>query len=108
MRSTVWYDAPGIGLAGKGPAYIEQALQWAHASNPQAKLFYNDYDTEEINKKSDAIYAMASDFKQRDVPLDGVGFQMHITLGFDDPAKLSSLTQNFQRFFSLHEKRTTV
>jgi endo-1,4-beta-xylanase len=101
VRSTVWYDAPGIGFAGKGTAYIEQALQWAHAANPQAKLFYNDYDTEEINRKSDAIFAMATDFKQRGVPLDGIGFQMHVSLGFDDPAKLTGFAQNLQRFAAL-------
>jgi endo-1,4-beta-xylanase len=101
MRSTVWYDQPGIGFAGKSTAYIEQAFRWAHEANPQAKLFYNDYDTEEINKKSDAIYTMAADFRQRGVPLDGIGFQMHLTLGLDEPAKLSSLAQNMERFSAL-------
>ena len=33
MRSTIWYDAPGIGLAGQGTAYIEQALGWAHTQS---------------------------------------------------------------------------
>ena len=87
---TLWYDQPGIG-AGKGTKYIEQSLRWAREADPKAKLFYNDYDAEEINRKSDAIYAMAKDFKKRGVPLDGVGFQTHINLKFDDPAKLESL-----------------
>ena len=100
MRSTIWYDQPGIG-AGKGTEYIEQALRWAHEADPKAKLFYNDFDTEEINKKSDAIYAMAADFKKRGVPLDGVGFQAHVTLKFDDPAKIASFAQNLARFAKL-------
>ena len=87
MRHTLWYDQPGIG-AGPGTKYIEQAFRWAHAADPNAKLFYNDYDAEGINKKSDAIYAMASDFKKRGIPLDGIGFQTHITLKFDDPESL--------------------
>ncbi len=90
LRSTVWYDAPGIGFAGKGTAYIEEAFRWAHAADPSAKLFYNDYDTERINAKSDAIYAMAKDFRSRDVPLDGVGFQVHINLKLNDAATLDS------------------
>src|ERR1700733_3812360 len=89
MRHTIWYDQPGIGT-GSGTKYIEQALRWAREADPKAKLFYNDYDAEVLNKKSDAIYAMAKDFKKRGVPLDGVGFQTHITLKFDDPAKLKS------------------
>jgi endo-1,4-beta-xylanase len=100
MRHTLWYDQPGIGT-GAGTKYIEQAFRWAHEADPGAKLFYNDYDAEEINKKSDAIYAMAEDFKKRGVPLDGVGFQAHVSLKFDDPAKLASFAKNMERFAKL-------
>jgi endo-1,4-beta-xylanase len=101
MRRTPWYDQPGIGFAWQGTKYIEQALLWAHAANPKAKLFYNDYDVELVNKKSEAMYRMAAEFVRRGVPLNGVGLQMHIDLGFDDPAKLRSLVQNMERFAKL-------
>jgi endo-1,4-beta-xylanase len=101
MRDSIWYNQPGIGFAGSGTPYIEQALQWAHAANPNAKLFYNDYDAETINQKSDAIYAMAKDFKKRGVPLDGIGFQTHVTLNFDNPEKLASYAKNLKRFAKL-------
>lgn len=101
MRSTIWHDQPGIGFAGFGTKYIEQALRWAHAADPKAKLFYNDYDAEPMNRKSDAIYAMARDFTGRGVPLDGIGFQMHVTLGFDNPDTLASFAANLQRFANL-------
>jgi len=101
MRSTIWYDAPGIGLAGQGTAYIEQALRWAHAADPKAELFYNDYDTEALNAKSDAIYAMAKDFHLRGVPLNGIGFQTHVNLKFDDPKALFSFAANLKRFSDL-------
>lgn len=101
MRDTVWYDQPGIGFSGLGPRYIEEALNWAHQADPDAKLFYNDYDAEPINAKSDAIYVMAKDFKNRGVPLDGIGFQLHLNLAFDDPAILGSFSNNLQRFADL-------
>jgi len=101
LRDTIWYDQPGIGLAGLKTLYIEQALNWAHAADPSAKLYYNDYNAEPLDAKSDAIYAMAKDFKTRGVPLDGIGFQLHIDLTFDNPATLASLTSNFQRFAAL-------
>jgi endo-1,4-beta-xylanase len=101
MRNSVWYNQPGIGFAGSGTAYIEQALQWAHAANPNAKLFYNDYDAETINRKSDAIYAMARDFRKRGVPLDGIGFQTHVSLNFDNPEELASYARNLKRFARL-------
>src|ERR1039458_1324200 len=52
LRSYLWSNAPGIGVTGTG--YIEQALRWAHAADPDALLFYNDYSAEEVNTKSDA------------------------------------------------------
>lgn len=78
VKHSIWYDQPGIGLSGKGTAYIAQAFRWAHAADPKALLFYNDYDAEGTNAKSDAIYAMVKDFKRRGVPIDGVGLQMHL------------------------------
>ena len=90
MRHTIWYDQPGIG-SGKGTEYVEQTFRWAHEADSHAKLFYNDYDAEDVNKKSDAIYAMVKDFKARGVPIDGVGFQAHVSLKFDDPANASIL-----------------
>jgi len=101
VRDTLWYDQPGIGFSGQGTKYIEQALIWAHGTDPNAKLFYNDYNNETLNVKSDAIYAMAADFKNRAVPLSGIGFQMHLDLNFDNPTALTSFTNNLQRFAAL-------
>lgn len=101
MRDTIWYDQPGNGFAGLGTQYIEQALDWARMADPNAQLFYNDYNAEAINAKSDAIFAMAQDFKTRGVPLDGIGFQLHIDLSYDAPTFLTSFTNNLQRFAAL-------
>src|SRR5450631_832103 len=79
LRDSLWYNQPGIGHAEKGSAYIEQAFRWAHEADPKALLFYNDNGGEGLNKKSDAIYAMVKDFRRREVPIDGVGLQMHVS-----------------------------
>src|ERR1039457_4091677 len=52
MRSTVWYNSPGIGFAGQGTRTIEQALRWAHAADPAARLFVNEIGAEVLNRKS--------------------------------------------------------
>jgi len=44
---------------------------------------------------------MAQDFKNRGVPLNGIGFQMNFDLSFDTPGTLQSLTANLQRFAAL-------
>ncbi len=98
LRSTIWRDQPGIGLAGNGSSYIERCLRWAHEADPQALLFYNEAGAEVVNPKSDAIYAMVRDFRQRGVPIDGVGFQMHIEKLHADVASISA---NIKRFTAL-------
>jgi len=97
LRNSIWYDRPGIG-AGKHTRYIEQAFRWAHAADPDALLFYNDAEAEEINRKSDAIYAMVKKFKRRGVPIDGVGLQMHI---LHLKPNIGSIAKNIARFTKL-------
>ena len=98
LKPSIWYDRPGIGLARKSTAYIEQAFRWAHNADPEALLFYNDNGAETINAKSDAIFAMVKDFKQRGVPINGVGMQMHI---FDLHADAEDISRNIARFTAL-------
>ena len=87
FKDSPWYNQPGIGFSGKGSAYVEQAFRWAREADPHALLFYNEAEGEAMNRKSDAIYAMVKDFKQRGVPIDGVGLQLHISqLDFDTNA----------------------
>ena len=91
-KDSLWYNQPGIGLAGKGTAYVEQAFRWAHEADPHALLFYNEAEGEGMNRKSDAIYAMVKDFRQRGVPIDGVGLQLHISrLDFDSNAVAANI-----------------
>jgi endo-1,4-beta-xylanase len=98
LKDSPWYNRPGIGFAGKGAAYIEQTFRWAHEADPKALLFYNDNGGEELNRKSDAIYAMVKEFKQRGVPIDGIGLQMHI---FDLKIDPSTVAANIARLTTL-------
>ena len=98
LRSTIWRDRPGIGLAGNGSSYIERCFRRAHEADPQALLFYNEAGAEVVNPKSDAIYAMVRDFRQRRVPIDGVGFQMHVA---NLRADVASISANIKRFTAL-------
>lgn len=79
FKDSPWYNKPGIGFAGKGSDYIEQAFHWAHQADPKALLFYNENGAEGLGIKSEAVYAMLKNFKERGVPIDGVGLQMHIS-----------------------------
>lgn len=98
LRDSIWCNRPGIGLAGTGTTYIEQALRWAHEADPHALLFLNDAEAETMNRKSDAIYFMVQDFRRRGVPLNGIGLQMHILNLVPDVA---SIAGNIERFTKL-------
>jgi len=82
----------------QGYSYIERCFRWAHEADPQALLFYNEAEAEAVNPKSDAIYAMVRDFRQRGVPIDGVGLQMHIA---NLRADVPSISSNIARFTAL-------
>jgi endo-1,4-beta-xylanase len=73
---SLWYSTIG-------KTYIEKAFTAARAANANAKLYYNDYNIEHNGNKMDAVIAMVNDFKTRRVPIDGIGFQMHVSL--EDP-----------------------
>ncbi|WP_406414064.1 endo-1,4-beta-xylanase [Streptomyces halstedii] len=81
-----------------GDGFIEEALRTARTADPAAKLCYNDYNTDGQNAKSNAVYAMVKDFKQRGVPIDCVGFQSHFNSNSPVP---SDYRANLQRFADL-------
>ncbi len=64
--------------------YIEDAFIAARKADPNAKLIYNDYDLETRDAKFDAVYTMVKDFKARNIPINGVGFQMHLGPSFTE------------------------
>lgn len=68
-----------------GPDFIELAFRTAHAADPDALLFLNDYGGEGIGPKSDAVYELAKRLVDADVPIHGVGLQMHIRLDYRLP-----------------------
>jgi endo-1,4-beta-xylanase len=96
LRDSFWYNMPGIGYETEGTRYLEETFIRTAAAAPDALIIYNDFGAEEMNSKSNAIYAMAQDFVSRGVPLDGIGFQMHI-----EGINYTSLRNNFKRFNDL-------
>jgi endo-1,4-beta-xylanase len=69
-------DSPFSGL---GPTFIDDAFLAAHQADPDAQLFYNDYDIEGAGTpKSDAAFALVRRLTQAGIPVHGVGLQMHV------------------------------
>ncbi|MBC3787456.1 endo-1,4-beta-xylanase [Spirosoma utsteinense] len=80
-----------------GEDYIEKAFEYAHAADPVAQLYYNDYNTE--NKvKRDRIYQLLKKLKAKGVPIHGVGLQGHWSI-YEPTAP--ELEESISRFASL-------
>ncbi|MFW3463757.1 endo-1,4-beta-xylanase [Streptomyces microflavus] len=83
-------------LQRTGNDWIEVAFRTARAADPAAKLCYNDYNVEDWTwAKTQAMYAMVRDFKQRGVPIDCVGFQSHFNSGSPYNSNFRTTLQNF-------------
>ncbi|CAD55241.1 endo-1,4-beta-xylanase [Streptomyces violaceoruber] len=83
-------------LQRSGNDWIEVAFRTARAADPSAKLCYNDYNVENWTwAKTQAMYNMVRDFKQRGVPIDCVGFQSHFNSGSPYNSNFRTTLQNF-------------
>jgi len=69
FRESNWYRICG-------EEYIPKVFQWAHEADPDAILFYNDYNTEDPVKR-DKIYNLLKRLLEQHVPVHGVGLQGH-------------------------------
>lgn len=91
-RKTIFYKVIG-------KEYIKMAFELAHAADPDALLYYNDYSAEIVNAKSSAIYEMMKELVEEGVPVHGVGLQAHLILESNFP--IDSFKKNIKRFLDL-------
>jgi len=69
LRKSKW-------LNSIGEDFIAEAFITARKADPQAKLFYNDYNIERQPKRDKAL-RLIRDLKQRGAPIQGIGIQGH-------------------------------
>jgi GH35 family endo-1,4-beta-xylanase len=69
--SFIWQNYLGAG-------YAEKAFHYAHAADPAAELYMNEYNLESSSPKLTAFVNMANKLKAAGVPITGVGTQMHV------------------------------
>jgi endo-1,4-beta-xylanase len=88
-----WADHTG------SEGYMDQSFRWAREADPNSKLLINDFLNEGYNDISNSMYDYVKGAKARGVPIDGVGFQMHID-GTHPPTK-DEVKSNMKRFGDL-------
>jgi endo-1,4-beta-xylanase len=75
LRNSPWYQITGTD-------YIKVAFETADRyAGKDAKLYINDYNTE-IDPKRETLYNLVKELVEEGVPIDGVGHQAHIQIGW--------------------------
>lgn len=72
LRPSKWLDIVG-------EDFIAKAFEYAHEADPQALLFYNDYNESHPHKR-ERIYRLVRSLLDQGVPVHGVGLQAHWNL----------------------------
>ena len=70
-------QSPMFQIAGE--EFIYKAFEYAHEADPNALLFYNDYN-EADPQKSQRIYDLVKRMKDAGVPVHGIGMQGHYNI----------------------------
>lgn len=64
-----------------GEDYIEKAFQFAHEADPDAELYYNDYNEWYIGR-TETIVTIVNNLKEKGIKIDGIGMQGHWGLDY--------------------------
>lgn len=103
-----------------GEDFIDYAFHYAHEADPDALLFYNDYNESDPVKRR-KIYQLVKGLLDRGVPIHGIGLQSHWNLyspsikdikqsieGYAELGLKLHVTELDVSMFSFDDKRTDI
>lgn len=93
LRKTKWLEIIG-------DDYISKAFEYAHQADPDAELYYNDYDMWKQDHREGAI-RLVTDLQARGLRVDGIGMQGH--WGLDYPS-LNEIVDSMNAYAKLGAK----
>ena len=74
MRDSKWLNIIG-------DDFLEKAFQWAHEADPDAELYYNDFNMWYPGKR-DRVVKFVNEMKDKGIRIDGIGVQGHWGLDY--------------------------
>lgn len=69
MRKSKWSEIIG-------EDYVQKAFEYAREADPQAALYYNDYNIE-LKGKREGVVKLIKSLKEKGIKVDGIGIQGH-------------------------------
>ena len=94
-QGSKWHEIYG------GAEFIDNAFRYAKEADPAAQLVINDYNLVSSAAKRQAMFNLVKGMKERGVPVDAIGLQMHI--GISSPP-VNEIRQTIELFGSLGVK----
>jgi len=89
FRNSIWYRICG-------EDFMAKAFEYAHEADPDALLFYNDYN--ETNPvKREKIIRMVKALQAKGIPINGVGLQSHWSMQDITSGKVDSTLSDFAK-----------
>ena len=89
LRSSPWLEI-------LGEEYIAKAFQFAHEADPNALLFYNDYNEIDESKRV-KIIKLVTRLREAGVPIHGIGLQGHWAINEPSREQLEKTLSDFSR-----------
>jgi endo-1,4-beta-xylanase len=86
LRNSIWKQKIGV-------SYIEKAYLYAQEADPNALLFYNDYNLESNPTKRNSVLALLNNLRNKGLKIDGIGIQMHINTYYPESSQIASAFQ---------------
>jgi len=83
LRKAPWHD-------GIGDDYVAKAFEFAHEADPDAELYYNDYN-EWKPEKIQGIKKLVQQLKSKNIRIDGVGLQGHWGLEYPSTQEIETM-----------------
>jgi endo-1,4-beta-xylanase len=90
MRPSRWYKIIG-------EDYVQKAFEYAHEADPQAELYYNDYNIELPGKRA-GVEKLIKSLQEKGVKVDAIGIQGHWHL---DSPDLKVIDESFTAYAAL-------
>ncbi len=89
LRDTLWREIIG-------DDYIEYAFRFAHEADPEAELYYNDYNMHR-RKKSIGAVKIAKVLKRKGLRIDGIGMQAHWGMDYPMPGEAEAAIKRYRK-----------
>lgn len=93
-RKASWRETPWRRIIG--PDYIEKAFQYAHEADPNAELYYNDYDGWKFGKL-EYFEELVDNLRAKGLRIDGIGIQGHWGLDYPTVTELEFMFRSLKK-----------